>query len=269
MNESLDYKTYLRELLNEKIQQNSRYSLRAFARDLGVSPSILSETISGKHGLSEAVAKRIAKNVGLNKNETQFFCDQVVSQNSKSIKKKNEAARRIKSIKEMSKQNSLQMDHFKIISDWYHFAILELTYLNDFKNDENWIARKVGISKFEVQAAIERLLKLELLEVINGRLSATEDYTASPDGIPSDAIKKFQRQLIEKAQTALALQSVDNRDITSLIVSVDKSRIPEVKKEIKNFRRHINAHYGTDEKRDSVYCLAIQLFELTENINNN
>ncbi len=265
MNELLNYKNYLRDLLNEKIQLNPRYSLRAFARDLDIAPSLLSELLNGKHGLSEKVAKRIAKNLGLSFNEIQVFCDQVISQHSKSLKKREQAGERIEAIKMIHQKNSLELDNFKIISDWYHFAILELTYVENFKSEPTWIAKKLGITKHEAAAAIERLLRLDLLEIKNKKLVATEDFTASPDGIPSEAIKKYQRQLIEKALTALSLQSVKNRDITSLIVSVHKSRLPEAKKEIKDFRHRFNTKYGLDKNRDSVYCLSLQFFELTDN----
>lgn len=264
MNELLNYKTFLKDRLNEKVQANPKYSLRAFARDLEVSPSVLSELLNGKHGLSEKVAKRIAQNLDLSTHEIQIFCDQVVALNSKSLHKKNQAKERIDALKEMHQKNSLQLDHFKIISDWYHFAILELTYLEGFKSDTTWIAKKLGITKLEVESAIERLLRIELLEIKNKKYVATEDFTASPDGIPSDAIKKYQRQLIEKALQAQVMQSVENRDITSLLVAINKNDLLEAKKEIKEFRRRFNSKFGTSKKKDSVYCLALQFFELTE-----
>lgn len=266
MNELLNYRTYLRDTLNDKIQSNPKYSLRAFARDLKVSPSVLSELINGKHSLSEKVAIRIATQLELSPSEKQLFCDQVISQSSQSKQKRAQASARVKSIQEMFQKNSVQVDTFKIISDWYHFAILELTYLKNFKSDAEWISKKLGITKLEASAAIERLLRLELLELKNKKLIATEDYTMTSDGIPSEALRKFQKQLIEKALTALATQSINNRDITSLIVSVDKSRLPEAKKDIKEFRQRFNNKFGLDENRDSVYCLALQLFELTEKV---
>ena len=43
----------------------------------------------------------------------------------------------------------LQMDTFRVISDWYHFGILELTYLKSFKSDPRWIAKALGITEIE------------------------------------------------------------------------------------------------------------------------
>ena len=59
---------------------------------------------------------------------------------------------------------------------------------------------------------------------------------------------------------ALEEQSVDERDITSLLVSVDSERLPEAKKRIRDFRNDFIKEFNNEsEKKDSVYCLGIQL----------
>ena len=263
MNALQDYRKFIRDILNEKVQLNPRYSLRAFARDLNVSPSILSEVISGKHGLSEKMAARIAAKLGLNTEEKSIFCDQVIALHSRSSIKRDLATKRIEQVKLMYKESSLQMDTFKIISDWYHFAILEITYLEDFKSDHSWIAKKLGITKLEVDASIQRLMRVGLLQNYNGKLRATEDYSSTPNEVPSKVIKKFQRQLIEKSLAALEMQDIHNRDITSLTLSIDKKNLPSAKIRLKEFRRQFDAEFGTGKKKNGVYCLALQFFELT------
>ena len=46
----------LNEKFKERVQANSAYSLRSFARDLKVSPSTLSEIFNQKKGLSQKLA---------------------------------------------------------------------------------------------------------------------------------------------------------------------------------------------------------------------
>jgi uncharacterized protein (TIGR02147 family) len=263
MNALQDYRTFIRDILNHKVQLNPRYSMRAFARDLGISASILSEVMNGKHGLSEKMATKIAAKLGINNEEKLIFCDQVASIHSRSATKRDLASKRIEQVKRMYAGSSLQMDTFKIISDWYHFAILEITYLEDFNSEHTWMAKKLGMSKLEVDAAVERLIRVGLLQNKNGKLRATEDYTSTPNDIPSEVIKKFQRQLIEKSLTALTMQSIESRDITSLTLSIDKNKLPTAKKKLREFRREFNAEFGHGKKKNSVYCLALQFFELT------
>ena len=48
----MDYRDILSDQFNVRRKVNARYSLRAFARDMSISPSRLSEVISGKGDLS-------------------------------------------------------------------------------------------------------------------------------------------------------------------------------------------------------------------------
>jgi len=62
---------YLIFTFNERKEKNPRYSLRAFARSLGVSSGQLSEILSGKRPLSHKLARRIAIALALTEEETQ------------------------------------------------------------------------------------------------------------------------------------------------------------------------------------------------------
>ena len=115
-----------------------------------------------------------------------------------------------------------------------------------------------------VTAAVERMKRLELLEEKNGKLTPTDGFTASPDGIPSEAIKKFHAQILEKALTAVREQTVEERDFSSVILAVDKQDLPKAKERIKNFRREFDAEFGKAKKKDEVYCLGVQFFRLQE-----
>ncbi len=60
---SKNYRDYLRRELEQRVQQDPRYSLNRFARDLDLAPSRLSEVLSGKQGLSRAIAERISHHI--------------------------------------------------------------------------------------------------------------------------------------------------------------------------------------------------------------
>jgi plasmid maintenance system antidote protein VapI len=65
----------LTEALRERKLANSSYSLRAFARDLKISPQQLSNVLSGRRGLSVPVAERIAAKLGLSVHEAEIFVE--------------------------------------------------------------------------------------------------------------------------------------------------------------------------------------------------
>ena len=258
-----DYRSILKEELEIRCSRNAHYSLRAFSRDIGLSPSLLSGVLNARHGLSRQAAENISKRLGFSISESLYFCDLVESAHARAKVKRDLAVIRLKKYQSPDRYNDLQMDAFKVISDWYHFAILELTYISGFKNDSSWIASSLSIQEHLVKQAIERLKRLGLLVESGKTLKATEDFTASPDGTPSKCIRNFHQQVLEKALSAIAAQDINERDFSASIMAIKKSRMREAKAAIKTFRRKFTADLTDDKERDAVYCLAIQFFQLT------
>lgn len=58
-------RTALKEVLAQRKEKNPAYSLRAFARQLSVSPSFLCEVQSGRKGLSRQRAELLRQKLGL------------------------------------------------------------------------------------------------------------------------------------------------------------------------------------------------------------
>lgn len=257
-----DYKTILKEELAARCRQNPRYSLRAFARDLKLAPSRLSEILAGKQGLSREAAVKVAQALGYGAGETERFCDLVESLHARSRRDRETARIRLKKHVVPTETYLLQVDAFKAISDWYHFAILELTYVDGFKSDAKWIARTLGISEFEVQLALERLVRLELLTWKGAKLHLNHSVVFVPDDVPSSSKTSFHSQILLKAKEALHLQSVDEREFGSEIIAIDKSQLAEAKKAIRDFKHKFCNAMGEAASKDALYCLAVQFFEL-------
>lgn len=68
-----DYREYLLTYLEKKKKNNVQYSMRAFARDLGISPSTLSETLNRHHGLTPKSSEKIADRLNLSASEKSHF----------------------------------------------------------------------------------------------------------------------------------------------------------------------------------------------------
>lgn len=262
---SNDYKTILKEELAARCRQNPRYSLRAFARDLKLAPSRLSEILNGKQGLSRAAATKVANALGYGPGETERFCDLVESVHARSKRDRETAKVRLKKHVMPSEVYQLQLDAFKAISDWYHFGILELTEIEGFKADSKWIAKRLGISEFEVQLALDRLSRLGLVTLKDETLAVTYETGNVPDDIPSDCKNKFHSQILEKARDALWMQSVDEREVGSVILAIDKDMLPDAKKAIRDFQHKFCKKMTSEaEAKDGLYCLSMQFFELGE-----
>ena len=60
----------------------------------------------------------------------------------------------------LQRPKDLSLDLFRCISDWHHYAILELTFVEGFDSDPKWLASQLGISNAEALYAVDRLLQV-------------------------------------------------------------------------------------------------------------
>jgi uncharacterized protein (TIGR02147 family) len=257
-----DYIDILNDHFVKRRNKNSKYSLRAFARDLGVSPQRLSHILNGKHGLSVQAAVLLSQKLSFNESEQQYFCTLVEVKHSRSILIKNEAQKRLTEIKSFYKD--INMDHFKVISDWHHFAIMELTLVKGFSSNQSWIAKTLGISELEVKEAIKRLLKLKMLKKIGRKLMLTGQFFAEAKGAPSESLRQFHKQLMQKAMQAIDIQPLNERDYSSIILALDEEELVLAKDKIQKFRDSFDKQFSASKRKTKVYCLGVQLFNLQE-----
>jgi uncharacterized protein (TIGR02147 family) len=253
------FETFLQKELVRRQSKNPSYSLRAFARDLEVSAGYLSDILKGRYCLSRDGAQKLAKKLNLSKEEESVLIESTrIAQNKK---KSNRLGARLQ--RRFSER--LPDDQFKQISDWYHYAILELFYLKSFKEDPRWIGHYLGISIGEASQALDRLERLKLLKrAPSGRLTLSNDWTTTSEDIPSDALKNHNGQILEKAKKALYSQPVEKRDISSTTLAISRTRIPEAKRMIREFKNKFEDTFGKSRSKNAVYCLSTLFFELGE-----
>lgn len=261
-----DYRSILRREFDARIKANAKYSLRAFARDLKIAPSRLSEVLSGKQGLSRDKARGLARELKLSDKETEFFCDLVESQDARGRLTRDLARIRLRKHDIDQSFHSLGADSFQVVSDWYHFAILQLIGVKGFKNDPGWIAKALEITRSEAREALERLKRLGLIEEREGELKVLREYVSAGDGVPSSAIRKFHAQVLERAIGALETQTLEERYVSTVFIPIDRANLEAAGRWIRAFRRKfsnkVNALAGPDGA-NAVYCLSMQFFDVS------
>ena len=265
--EHVDYRQILQKELAARCEQNPRYSLRAFARDLKLSPSRLSEILNRKQGLSRAAAQGIAAILGYDTKEAQYFCDLVSLRHARSVKEKEEARARLLRVNveyDGDSRFQLQLDAFKIISDWYHLGILELMKSKGFRHEPRWIARRLGVPVIQIELALDRLIRVGLLRKVGPDYVATQDDGWVPGGVPSESIRKFHRQVLEKAIRAMSEQPVQERFFATHFLTINRSDLPEAYAAIEDFQRRFCAKLQADEPKELLYCISMQLFKIIE-----
>jgi uncharacterized protein (TIGR02147 family) len=241
------FSLYLQHELLRLQQKNSRFSLRAYAKMLSLEPAFLSKILNGKRKVTANTLNKLAPKLGLNHNHILFFMDKNSKDNPYSF-------------------SEVSLEQYSMISDWYHFAILELINLKNFSPKTEWISESLGISEEEVKQATSRLVQLGLLSISNpGRphekwKSLQGNNTTIGNPFTAIAFRNLQIQILQQSLKALEIVPIEYRDHSSMTMSINQAMIPKAKEKIKTFRRDLCQFLEGNKNRDSIYQLSISLF---------
>jgi transcriptional regulator with XRE-family HTH domain len=249
-----DIKGYLQETLLNRCRVNPQYSLRAFARALDLEPSALSKILRGKRKITVKMFGHLCKRLELN---------------SEIIEKMSEINIGNSQCKKEENYKILAVDTFQVISDWYHYAILELIKTKYFKSDTKWVAKTLGITVSEVCIAIERLKRLGFLRIDSkGKWhDDSGNITTVGSAFTTNAFKKMQRQILEKAIVALEEVAIQDRSQSSITLAVDSRMLPKIEEQIKLFRRKLVASIELNGNYDQVYNFCTSFYPISKTTN--
>jgi uncharacterized protein (TIGR02147 family) len=236
--------------------------MRAFARDLGLATSTLTEIMKGKYGLSFERAFEVAEKMHLNEIQCQHFAELFVMQFSRSEKAKKSAHHNVLARTTQVYQD-LQEDAFRTIAEWHHFALLELLEIEHHSLETSaLIAERLELPQDLIQESLQRLQRLDLVVLKKNRLIPTGEFRAVGNGRASEAIRSFHSQILKRAQLALENQTFEEREFSSTVFSVSKEDLEPAKKMLQTFRREFATRFSKTKSPNDVFCLSVQFFSL-------
>lgn len=249
--ESFEAKHLLKlEYLSRK-EKNSRYSLRGFAKSLEMSPAHLSQLMSGKRNFTAPVLRQLAAKLALSPESERSMIAQTLSSGSPEERGRKDRMR-------------LAEDEFRLISDWYHFAILSLTKVRGAKTDPAWIAERLGLSVPEAKEALSRLQRLGILEE-GPRLKQKCPPLSVVSEVPSRAIQNYHRQILDVASERLTEVPPAKRDYSALTFAGDASKVEAMRPLIEEFQDRVQSLMGESPGKKEVFILSCQLFPVERN----
>lgn len=254
-------KSSLQSILANKLNtirlKNPTYSLRAFARKLKISPSSLSEIISGKRRISEKVLGRICTTLELTPHETQQLEYEIKTRkwvvSSKSTFESPE--RRILDLS--------STEEHTVVSDWIHYSITCLLETMGTPRDPAGIAKRLRVSKARVQASLERLHAKGLIRINkDGEYECIDQVITTPDLLNSSSLLARHRSNLKAAKHALDRAPPEFCDFAFGTMAFDPEQIPVVRKMVRQFLNQLIEFSDSHPKRE-VFEVSIQLFPRT------
>ncbi len=257
----MDYRDLILAEFKRRKIANPRYSMRSFAELLKLSPAFLSKLLRGQKNLSMDRLVEIADILGFNETETHQFC-QMAQVNKSRNPRTREALSDPQSQEPDQEYFPLSLESFQVISDWFHYAILELSNCQKKDFESGTIAERLGISVQEAETALNRLLRLGLLKNSKGMIVKSKAHLSMTPKAPNQAVRNFHQQMIEKAKLALETQSLERREISGSTLAISADKLEIARREIRTFRRRMARLLDSSNPTD-VYQLNVQFFALS------
>lgn len=233
----------LRRELGKRCATNPRYSLRAFAKALEISPASLSLILNGKRLPSRKSVKRITEKIELTARERRDIAQGF------------ELTTPV--------QDNLSLEQAEKICNWVCYAILSLTATKGFRSDAVWIGKRLGISVHEVRAAVSALVKAGVLDCKTKLWRQLTPPLRIKNSVSTAKTKEFQRDIILRAISSMDNDPMDQRDLTSITFAMSPQQMAAAKEEIRRFRLRMAELFEQKEISEEVYNLTIQLVPIS------
>lgn len=171
--------------------RNSRYSLRAFARDLGVSRSVLSSALLERTALSQKNRRRLVSMFGSE-----------------------------------SKVSELPSERFHLFDRWYYLPILNLCHLVSHRTTPLWVAKELGIQVGQAKEAIAMLVSNGYLRIEKGRFLRCVPPFDTRNDVSAAQIQRYHQSILSLAAQAITREPVERREYQTMCLALSNEYYP-------------------------------------------
>lgn len=237
-----------------------KVSYEALGKKVGMSKMGVKYILDGKRHIADAKIAVFSNALGLDSTEKKYFKYLVQFTKAKTSADKDRYFRKMLEVRNAPIAESLLGDDgdLQFFSEWYLPVIAEMSYLDGFKEDAEWIRDRLNF-KLSKQTIEEALSTLKRMRLLKGQVRGGVKIKLL-DGIGSHIYNRFQRQVVAKSVEAIEFQPKEDREVFNLCVSIDKDRYQIAKEMIKDFRHKLHDVLANDAPCDRVVQINMQLF---------
>lgn len=144
----INFRSYLKDFINQKKVQNSKYSISFYSSQIGASNAYLKMVINGKRSLNLDKGNLLAQKLKLNQIETSYFITMVLLSEAKTDQLKNYYKSILINFKNLSHLTYDEKDaYLHIFTDIITWELFSLIGIDGFKDDPDWIIKKLQKNK--------------------------------------------------------------------------------------------------------------------------
>ncbi len=266
----LEYREFLKDWFVESKKDNRFTSYRYLGQKTGVDPAWLVRVFQKEGHLNEEALPAFIRLCGFDDRRAEYFRVLYRFCKTKAKSSLSELYCRLMELREMEAR-VLTSPEFMYFGNWACTALRALIGISENTSDLHAVANHLNppISQNDARNALEVLKQLKLIEKDgHGGWNITQQIVTTGGEVKSSAVRDFHRRTLELAQESLDRHSIAERDVSSIVFTVDQADIPEFKQRIEDFRRGLLQFAKKSEHANRVYALNVSMFPLSEVVEN-
>lgn len=264
----LDYREYLRDYYAEAKRNKPFFSYRFIGNRVEMDSSYVIKVLQGNLHITVKKIDAFIQLLELDEKEAEFFETLVHFGRAKTERQRKLYFEKLFTISSV-KATRLDAHQYEFFRKWYYSAVWSIVNCVPFKGDFHALAGKCmpALSVMEAKRAVKLLVRLGLVEKRDdGSYVTTGRNLTTGWQWHSEAIETNQRDMIALAGEAIGRFDRNDRDISTVTMSVDEKSLPEIREYIRQFRSSLIKIVNSCNGTGRVYQLNVQLFPLSTDL---
>jgi uncharacterized protein (TIGR02147 family) len=259
-----DFVKYLREYYCARHALERWFSYRYIQSKTGIDPGYLYKVFQGKKSLPQNKIPELVKLLGLSKREKEYFTLLVLygqAKSNESIRRYFEKMLRFREVP----VRTLLVGEYEYYTKWYYAALRQILSIISFSGDYIALAGMTvpGITPIEAKKGVALLCKLGLVEKHpDGTYNVADKFLSTGEKWHSIAIRSFQQETIRLANQALDIVPKDQRDISTVTITLSRQGFEEARERIRRFRQEMLELVNMNDAPEGVYHVNIQMIPI-------
>jgi len=261
-----DYRKYLKDTFDEKCNSSPRFTLRHAASKMGINHSHLVRILAGKKHLTVELAPAVSRLLKHTPKQRKYFTLMVLFGRAKTEK---DISGYFKDMVYCSGAKSaiIEADKYEFYQRWYYTAIREALGLIEFDGTSYTQLAHLLHPSISAKEAKEAVLLLKRLGLIkknsHGVYRSNDRFITTGEKIQGLAVASFHKEMIELAKGALDTVERNDRDFSTVTVTVSEEKAHEIKAALARCRNEILTIAEKESQSQRVYHINLQLYPLT------
>lgn len=270
----LDYRVFFKDRFSWKQKESKGFTQRQLSQDAQIALGLFTKIVKGERDLSAKVMIKLADSFALDEKEYNDL-ELLVLYNQ--AKTQSEKLARLKDLMELrsghTHPTTLDKKHYQFYTEWHHSAIREVISSGAFCGTFKELGQLLipSISSKEAKESIQLLTDLNLVEEVESKggsyiWKVLSQLITSDEELAKTSVRKFNQDMIDKGKEALDQFTKEQRNISTVTLSLHESQYPLLVDKLRQFRKEILAMAAADNQSNKVLQLNMQLFPLSQKI---